>query len=59
MCFKFLSDSCICSLYPIQHLLPDTSWKQVQCNHEEDGKYADYHKARINLMLMKYSLMLR
>ena len=22
MCFKFLSDSCIYSLYPIQHLLP-------------------------------------
>ena len=47
------------SLQSIYDLLPNPSWKQMQCNHEEDGKYADYHKARIVLMLMTYTLMLR
>ena len=40
------------SFQSIYDLLPDPSWKQMQCNHYEKGKYADYHKARIVLMLI-------
>ena len=41
------------SFQPIYDLLPDPSWKQMQCNHKENGKYADYHKARIVVILSR------
>lgn len=46
-------------LQSIYDFLPDPSREQMQCNHEENGKYTDYHKARTVLMLIRKTLMPR